>query len=131
MGGDQLVVKRIVVLANSYKHDGRCVAGREVAVAEDGRVTFGGWLRPVNDTEDGELLPEQCRLQDGSLPRPLDIIDIPCSGPQGDPTQPENWLLAGGTNWRRAGRLSPDHLPELAERPAQLWPDDSSYTDRV
>jgi hypothetical protein len=35
--------KRIVCLANSVKHGGLCIAGREVM--EHG---FGGWIRPVS-----------------------------------------------------------------------------------
>lgn len=88
----------LICLANSYKHEHRCVAG----LRADGR----GWLRPVTDREHGELEHRHYRLLDGSEPRVLDVIRVGLSNPHPLPHQPENWRIDGSA-W------------ELIERPAR------------
>lgn len=87
----------LICLANSYKHDHRCVAG----LRTDGR----GWLRPVTEREHGELEYRHYRLPDQSEPRVLDVIRVGLSNPHPLPHQPENWRV-DGSPW------------ELIERPA-------------
>ena len=63
--------KRILVLANSIKKSGRCVAGREVG--GDG-VCTDKWLRPISTDPDGTLMPKHRVVNTGG--RPLKVFDI-------------------------------------------------------
>jgi hypothetical protein len=83
-----------VCLANSRKHNGRCIAGITMA---------GKWIRPVGPP-DGTLYPQQYTLSDGSEPSILDVIRLEAA-PSPEPHQPENWRISG-TQWQRLGRLS-------------------------
>ena len=38
--GEVTVYRDIVILANSRRHDGRCIAGKDLATGE--------WIRPIN-----------------------------------------------------------------------------------
>ena len=67
------VVKRMVCLAYSRMPNGRCVAGRELRA--DGRL--GAWIRPVTGGEDEGVTEEVSRYANGSLPRLLDVMDVP------------------------------------------------------
>lgn len=110
------VVKRILCLANSKKMSGRCVAGREVA--DDGP---GGWIRPVSERPTEEVSEDERQYQDGSDPRPLDVIDVPLirAAPHG--CQTENWLLDPGYYWSRVRRVGWAELQGYVEAPATLW----------
>src|ERR1700684_2446876 len=52
-------------------------------------------MRPVADTDHGQLYPSHMKLPDGSLPEVLDLLRIPLKAPRSLKTQPENWLLSG------------------------------------
>jgi len=52
-------LKTIVCLANSFKTDGRCVAGREVRANG-----YGDWIRPVSARETAEVSLSDCRYKD-------------------------------------------------------------------
>lgn len=94
---------RMVCLAFSPKHNGRCVAG----IRLDNRQ----WLRPVGTNATGELYPAQYRFPDLSDPAPWDILDIPLrSIAPRKAYHPEDRLVAAAP-WR------------LVERPAT--PDES------
>jgi hypothetical protein len=95
------MLKQIVVLANSVKHDpGRCIAGREITY-ENNDLNIGPWVRPVSRIGEGELYPHHFTLEDRSLPNVLDVIEIYVDTPASDQTQPENWYIAEGRVWRR------------------------------
>jgi hypothetical protein len=87
----------LICLANSYKLGHRCIAGL--------RTDGSAWIRPVTETEHGELQDRHYRLPDQSEPRVLDVIRVGLSNPHPLPHQPENWRTDGSA-W------------ELIERPA-------------
>lgn len=95
----------LICLANSRKHGGRCVAGL--------RLDVGGWLRPVDASVLGSLLPRHYRLNDGSDARLLDILRVNFGEPRPDPHQPENVLL-GRAPWQLVARpAAKDIIPVL------------------
>lgn len=114
-------LKRLVCLANSRKLNGRCVAGIE---GFQGRRV--GWIRPVSAREHEEVSEYERQYEDGSDPRPLDVMDVPLIEPRPEDYQQENWLLDPDSYWRRIEPLRWDHLHTLADPPAPLWVDGNS-----
>lgn len=110
-------VKRIVCLANSRKHGGRCVAGK--ALAPDGSP--GVWIRPVGDREGAEVSRQEREYEDGSDPKLLDIINVPVIAPTPKSCQTENWLIDAKRHWRKAGAAAWDDLARMEDPPAPLW----------
>ena len=113
--------KRIVCLANSYKPpNGRCFAGRE---------THGGaWIRPVSARPTHEVALNECRYADGTLPRLLDIVDVPLSAASPRIHQTENHVLQTGGQWTRAGNVAFEALEALRDDPPSLWVNSDSTT---
>lgn len=109
-------VRRILCLANSKKHSGRCVAGREVTA-----VGAGQWIRPVSARPGEEVSENERQYQNGSDPRLLDVIDVPLIRAVPHACQTENWLLDPGSYWSRARRADWTELLQFAEAPATLW----------
>jgi len=108
--------KRIVCLANSYKPpNGRCFAGREVVGGG-----FGGWIRPVSGRTTAEVQFSEYRYADNSVPKLLDIIEIPFLTADPRHHQTENHIIDAG-HWARVGELPFPALEELLDRPASLW----------
>ncbi|MPZ22941.1 MAG: hypothetical protein GEU28_05240 [Dehalococcoidia bacterium] len=96
-------VVEIICLANSLKHQGRCVAGL--------RMDGGGWIRPVSPG-DGTLWQHQYTLPDGSEARPLDLLRVEVGRARPVAHQPENWTL-GDRPWELAGRPTPAAADEV------------------
>ncbi len=122
-------LKRIVVLANSIKKGGRCVAGRELATSRG--ASTGGWVRPVSDEPDGELKPRHMRTGDRRPLEVLDIVDVPLTRYAQDRIHPEDWIVDVASTWKRRSRLSRHQLAALEENPADLWLESRLHTDRV
>ena len=109
--------KRIVCLANSFKHGGRCVAGKESL--PDGQ--FGKWIRPVS--EKGEIPENKIRYVVGGAPRLLDVIDVPVIEARPANHQRENWLIDSTRRWKFVRRVHPNMLEPLRLEDAfeSLW----------
>lgn len=124
------LTKTIVVLANSIKRDGRCIAGREL-IKRDERTTVGGWVRPVSDGgEEGEILLHESRLPNRQQPNVLNIIQIPLLEHAPELGQPENWKIVPDSQWRRVKR-SIRNISVLEEEPKDLWLQRSVKPDRI
>lgn len=123
-------VKRIVCLANSRKHSGRCIAGKEVL--EKG---YGHWIRPVSARPSAEVSEEERRYENGQDPRILDIIDVPMVAASPLLHQTENHIIDGEYYWVKKGELAWGELSRLVDKPETLWSNgDSTYyglNDRV
>ena len=123
--------KRIVCLANSRKMGGRCVAGKELL---DNRRP-GRWVRPVSDREHEEVSEDERRLEDGSEPQVLDVIDVPVRGARPQGYQEENWLLDPTRRWGKVDRIDWNDLSQWADSGATLWMNGYSsakgHNDRV
>lgn len=110
-----MAVDEIVILANSFKHGGRCVAGIS--------MRSGDWVRPVSTHPHGELYPYHYRI-DGRDVELLDVVGFEHGGGARDPCQPEN-VEVGGGRWWRTGRLASGDAarmlrPKLADGPRLL-----------
>lgn len=87
---------QILCLANSYKYQGRCIAG----LRKDGK----GWIRPVSADFHGTLFPPIYQLPNQEEPQLFDILEIDFIQPLPQVHQPENWLI-DTTPWRLVDRL--------------------------
>jgi len=95
--------ERLLVLASSRKHGGRCIAGLSL----DGN----GLIRPVTGGG-GELSSYETQL--GTAPRELDIVSFGHHGFAGDLVQPEN-VVVDGTPWTNEGPMDPAEALDLIE----------------
>lgn len=116
-------VKLILCLANSRKHNGRCIAGIEIV---DGQP--GDWLRPVSDRPGAEVSEHERQYPDGSDPRVLDMLEVPLLDPSPEGYQAENWLLDPESYWVPKGRVRWAHLAQFEDEEEPLWPDDAPST---
>lgn len=123
--------KKLFVLANSIKKNHRCVAGREVISGTDGKDHLGSWIRPVSTHDEGAISIQECRLEDSCIPEPLDVIEIPCTICENDPTQPENWQIQGGATWHKIAKWDLQAAAKLLEFPSNLWLQPGEKQDRV
>jgi hypothetical protein len=115
--------KLIVCLANSRKHNGRCIAGIEI---NDRRP--GDWVRPVSTRSGSEVSEYERRYEDGSDPRVLDMVAVPLVEAAPDGYQRENWILDPKLYWVLRGRITWEDLARLEDDPAPLWPSGAPET---
>ncbi|MFT6371807.1 MAG: hypothetical protein ACJAZT_000536 [Gammaproteobacteria bacterium] len=122
-----MVKKSIVVLANSYKPGGRCIAGKEVFEHADGKWDLtGNWYRPLSsgDANHGSVTPIHHVINSIDI-KLLDIITIDFLHHAPDIGQPENWLFDESTSWVNEGRFDESVCPMLTDSPDDLWFDNS------
>lgn len=120
--------KRLIVLANSMKKFGRCVAGR--LISTDTPPKLQGWCRPISDEGEGELSPRHMALEGKPVLNPLDVVDVPVVRYAENPAHPEDWVVSGG-KWKPVKTLASTVLPRLVEEPNSLWLEDGNRNDRV
>ena len=105
--------RRILILANSFKEGGRCIAGLEY---EDGRQPLRSmrYLRPVYQPEDsqGEIPSHFLKSVSDSKPKPLEIFDIPIEREFPEKAQPEN-LKLGYKKWIKRSSLRKEDLAKF------------------
>ena len=109
-------VKRIVCLANSLKTGGSCIAGKEVR-----RNGYGGWIRPVSARPTAEVRLAECKYENNSAPRLLDIVDVPLLNAAPQHHQTENYVIDTSVRWVKIDELPWDEVVELRDQPATLW----------
>jgi hypothetical protein len=110
--------RTIVCLANSIKHHpSRCIAGKEWSANGAGQ-----WVRPVADyrIDEGAISPAASRLQDGSQPQLLDVLQIPLVDPVPHGCQVENHMISGEA-WQRKGKLQWIDLQDMVEDHLDVW----------
>lgn len=115
-GNVSSVVRRMICLTNSRKHSGRCIAGKELKGNGPGE-----WLRPVSTRPSQEISEEERRYQDGTMPKVLDISDVPLVKAVPEGHQPENVLIDADYYWVKRGRKSWADLASLIDEQASLW----------
>ncbi len=108
--------KTIVCFANSRKTAGRCIAGKEWKNGEPGE-----WVRPVSARPTHEVSEEERRYKDGTDPRLLDILAVPCDRPQPLDHQRENHVIDPDYYWAKQGVLSWEDLQCCLDNPNTIW----------
>ncbi|WAS05799.1 hypothetical protein LQF76_02585 [Gloeomargaritales cyanobacterium VI4D9] len=87
-------MRRVICLANSYKHQGRCIAG----IAVDS----GEWIRPISELDDGRIPTNDSRIPSEQI-NLLDIVDITLTKERGSGYERENRLYTN-QNWNILGK---------------------------
>jgi hypothetical protein len=123
--------QRMVVLANSKKPGGYCMAGKVL----DAEGHVGGWIRPVVSTAAQGLPYDRTVCGDGRKTDVLDVVAPQWGTPVPQLHQRENCLL-GPSALQRCGRASWGDLPALSDSHRRcLWLDgfssNSGSNDRI
>ena len=113
-----LLTKTIVILANSIKHGGHCIAGKDINSKE--------WIRAVSDVHGAELSNQQCRCTNDSWngsypPRILQKVKISFSQVSPLINQPENHVVCTNTVWHQEYKINPCDLGIYLDYPSTLW----------
>lgn len=115
------MVVQMVCLANSRKHNGRCIAGwtREY-----------GWVRPVGSGSTGELVPGEYSCAAGEISL-FDLVQIELQFAASLPKQPENWTCRPET-WELVKRPAPvSMLRRIDQHTVLVGPLFGGTTDRL
>jgi len=121
------VKKIIVVLANSKKTGGRCLAGKEL-VRKGDAWEVRSWIRPVTSGKGGAVPLYLMTAGLGHVPKLLEIIEISFEKAVPTDDQPENWLLEMPVKpnlWKSIGMFELNEINKLVDKPIKLWDDDT------
>lgn len=112
---------RIICLANSYKHQGRCVAGINIDTGE--------WVRPIPRKTTAIYNERFIDSTLGNEPNLLDLIEIPI-GEQAPyhGCQPENRYLNVGT-WKLLSRLTVSRIIQYIDNSLYLLHNQDNKVD--
>jgi hypothetical protein len=122
-----MTTKAIVVLANSVKKSGRCLAGKEV-VRSGEHWKVGNWIRPVASPNGAEVGLYSMRQALGREPALLEILELPLESSSPQRGQPENWLLSAGV-WKSHGHFEFGDMQQLLDQPDNLWGTNQRYVE--
>ena len=109
--------KQILCLAYSRKYGGACIAGKELL----SHGATGPWIRPISARDHEEVSRRECGLNDGSMPKPLDIVEVPILGHRPRDYQQENWLIDPRRPWKKLSSLPISSLPSWIDPVVTLW----------
>lgn len=123
--------KIILVLANSIKKGGRCVAGLEAEQVSPHKYKFGTWVRPIDADEDEGTIPNARTIVSGRRIRTLDLVSIRFWDGEEDPFHPEDRVIDGNAEWKVVGRVGKKVLANRSDQSGDLWGADSATTRRV
>jgi hypothetical protein len=106
----------IVCLANSRKHNSKCVAGINLKT--------GQWIRPITSSEDGAI-PNYLTLINGRVLQVLDVVKIPLNETErGKGHESENRLTLSG-EWTVTGQVQSSDLLKFRESELLHFEEDS------
>jgi hypothetical protein len=120
----------IVCLANSWKHGGRCVAGKIYSGARAGE-----WVRPVGpDAANRQISFMQMSYGQNLYADVLDIVRISFDGQEANTFQREN-LVISNRPWIKLGTIQKNQIVGLLDTPPTLWLNGMSsrfgYNDKI
>ena len=109
--------KTFVCLANSFKIGGSCIAGKEGQA--DG--SYGDWIRPISARASAEVQFGECRYDNYSAPKLLDIIKVSLLAHTPHGHQTENHIIDTSRRWAKVGTFPWGELGEICDTPDTLW----------
>lgn len=124
--------QKLLILAKSYKPNGRCIAGKLISKLENNTAYVSDWVRPIpNNSSASSAVPiEYCTLSDNTILQNLDIIEIELGKKLGVIGQPENTSF-NLESWKKISSLTPHHICNLLDQPNNLWLESEQHTDFV
>jgi len=123
--------KVILVLANSLKKGGRCVAGVEATLVGDNKYLLGDWIRPVDSSQDEGTIPNhRIKLLDRTI-KPLELVAIRYTGSANDAYHPEDMVIDGTAPWVYKGFMAPSVLNHLVDDTGDLWGAETASSRKV
>jgi len=120
-----------MVLANSLKKGGRCVAGVEVTPTTNGQYLLGEWIRPIDPSQHEGTIPGRRTILNNRFLKPLDIVSIRFLRPANDPYHPEDIEIDGATNWSLEGEMDSSVFSVLRDESGDLWGASSANNRKV
>lgn len=117
--------KTLLILANSIKKGGRCVAGIEITNSDLDNPVFGEWIRPIDGTQEEGTLRTMTAYVSGKILRPLNIVEIEFASKSDDPNHPEDWIIET-TPWKYLGSYDDDILSSLPQSSVDQWGSEKS-----
>lgn len=123
--------KSILLLANSMKKGGRCVAGIEVTPSDGEEFDLGGWIRPIDPTQDEGTIPYHRTVIGNRNLKPLDCVKIRFTGPANDPYHPEDVVIVTTSKWEQDGRFTIEVFDSLPDESGDLWGASSATNRKV
>ncbi len=125
-----MVHRNIIILANSRRHDGHCIAGKD--------ISSGEWIRPINILGRGKPRLDQSAFSGEDFqalnvarsgPQLLDCVRIGFGDRCGDYCQPEN-IFIDGKPWTVLSHFLSQNVSGLIDDPAELFIGrDDHYSD--
>ena len=107
--------RTLVILANSVKHHGHCVAGKCIKTRQ--------WIRPVSNIDGGELNDDQVKYHNnyGTYHvKTLQKIEMQLLDRAPLQNQPENYLISNNP-WQQRYNINITDLYHYLDRPYNLW----------
>lgn len=107
--------REIIILANSAKKGGHCVAGKDIKTGE--------WIRPVSSVGGGELSREQVTLVSSNYAwtaKTLNKVIISFDSHVPQSNQPENYLI-DSSSWKPNFKFNRENLDQYLDTPEHLW----------
>lgn len=98
-------MSEIIILANSWKEGGRCIAGIDIAKEK--------WTRPI-PSKTNHVVPLTKEIEDLNL---LDIVEVPFSGKK--PNRPDKYQIENEYvktyNWKKVGQAKVSQIKKYCE----------------
>ena len=116
-----MTLKRMVCLAKSWRPGGMCIAGREMV---DGQI--GGWLRPVDRSNDDAIRPTVVNYQQTDELHLLDVVELDLVNHVPTDHQQENWTIRRNLRMNRVRDFKRDELEAICDSDKDLWRNGSS-----
>jgi len=113
--------KNIIILANSIKKGGRCVAGLEILNDDHSAPVLGDWIRAIDLTQPEGTIQSKTSFLSGGQLKPLDIVEIEFERCANDPHHPEDWVIDSATPWRMLNSFSKSILSHIKSSSSDIW----------
>jgi len=114
-----MYTRNIVILANSIKYSGHCIAGKDLDTGE--------WIRPINNQPGPFFNPDLQKLfGDPEGPSLLTCVKIPFKEKFPLYYQPENEIISGDS-WENIGEYPLEKIGLLEDAPYPCWLGNTAY----
>ena len=116
--------KHILILANSKRPKGFCVAGKIATPLANGQFGINNqWIRLIDPRNPDEGVPYGITICRGRQIRPLDVVVVVTTASCENSDHPEDCFFDPSQPWQKVAQLEKTCLPQVADCPTKLWHD--------